>query len=65
MVVAHLAGRSIPQPEVRGSNQSSATFFNHNFLLTVCRKDQNKEKEARNGPVFLKKEQKYQSLPDP
>ena len=31
--------------------QSLATFIEH--LFTVCRKDENKEKEAENGP-FLK-----------
>ena len=33
--------------------QSSATFFEHLFfLLTVCRKDENKEQEAGNGPFL-------------
>ena len=30
--------------------QSSATFVELIFPVTVCRKDENKEKEAENGP---------------
>ena len=30
-------------------------LLNIYLLLTVCRKDENKEKEAGNGPFFLKK----------
>ena len=28
-------------------------LLNIYLLLTVCRKDENKEKEAANGPIFL------------
>ena len=35
--------------------QSSATFTEHIYLLlTVCRKDENKEKRGREWPIFKK-----------
>ena len=42
-------------PEDPGSNPVIGNFYlNIYLLLTVCRKDENKEKKAENGP-FLKK----------
>ena len=55
--VAQLVERSLPIPEVRGSNQ---VFGKNLFILNICLlsivywKDENEEKEAGNGP-FLKK----------
>ena len=55
VVVAQLAERSPTIPEDPGSNPVIGNFYlNIYLLLTVCRKDENKEKEAENGP-FLKK----------
>ena len=57
VVVAQLVERSLPIPEVRGSNPVIGKK-----LLTIivyCQlcieKTKNKEKEAGNGPFFLKK----------
>ena len=59
MVVAQLAERSPTIPEDPGSNPVIGNFYlNIYLLLTVCRKDENKEKEAENGP-FFKKEIEY------
>ena len=53
--MAQLAERSPTIPEDPGSNPVIGNFYlNIYLLLTVCRKDENKEKEAENGP-FLKK----------
>ena len=50
MVVAQLAERSLTIPEDPGSNPVIRNFYlNIYLLLTVCRKDENKEKEAENG----------------
>ena len=55
VVVAQLAERSPTIPEDPGSNPVIGNFYlNIYLLLTVCRKDENKEKKAENGP-FLKK----------
>ena len=54
MVVAQLAERSLPIPEDPGSI-SSQLLLNIYLLLTVCRKDENKEKEAGNGRFFEEK----------
>ena len=55
VVVAQLAERSPTISEDPGSNPVIGNFYlNIYLLLTVCRKDENKEKEAENGP-FLKK----------
>jgi len=54
--VAQLAERSLMIPEDPGSNPVIGNFYlNIYLLLTVCRKDENKEKEAENGPFFKKK----------
>ena len=53
--MAQLAERSPMIPEDPGSNPVIGNFYlNIYLLLTVCRKDENKEKEAENGP-FKKK----------
>ena len=59
MVVAHLVERSLPIPEVRGSNPDIGILFILNICLlsTVYWKDENKEKEAGYGP-FKKKTKK-------
>ena len=55
--MAQLAERSPTIPEDPGSNPVIGNFYlNIYLLLTVCRKDENKEKEAENGPFFLKVE---------
>ena len=49
--MAQLAERSLMIPEDPGSNPVIGNFYlNIYLLLTVCRKDENKEKEAENGP---------------
>ena len=56
--MAQLAERSLMAPEDPGSNPVIGNFYlNIYLLLTVCRKDENKEKEAGTGP-FLKKQLK-------
>ena len=53
--MAQLAEWLLMIPEDPGSNPVIGNFYlNIYLLLTVCRKDENKEKEAGNGP-FLKK----------
>ena len=53
MVVAQLAEWLLPIPEDPGSNPVIRnTFIEHLFTVTVCRKDENKEKEDGNGPFF-------------
>ena len=56
VVVAQLVERSIPIPEVCGSNPVIGYKFiyilNICLLSTVYWKDENKEKEAGNGPYF-------------
>ena len=57
MVVAQLVEQSLPIPEVRGSNP---VIGKNLFILKICllstvnRKDENKEKEAGNGPFVVK-----------
>ena len=51
--MAQLAERSLMILEDPGSNPVIGNFYlNIYLLLTVCRKDENKEKEAGNGPFF-------------
>ena len=53
VVVAQLAERSLTIPEDPGSNPVIGNFYlNIYLLLTVRRKDENKEKEAENGPFL-------------
>ena len=54
-------GRAVAS-DTRGPRFESSHWqllLNIYLLLTVCRKDENKEKEAENGPVFLKKVLKF------
>ena len=56
MVVAQLAEWLLMIPEDPGSNPVIGNFYlNIYLLLTVCRKDENKEKRGREWPIFLKK----------
>ena len=51
--MAQLAERSLMIQEDQGSNPVIGNFYlNIYLLLYVCRKDENKEKEAGNGPFF-------------
>ena len=52
VVLAQLVERSIPTPEVRGLNPVIGKICVYYQLYW---KDENKEKEAWNGPFFLKK----------
>ena len=55
MGVAQLAEWSLPIPEDPSSNPVIGNFYLFIYLLlTFCRRDENKEKEAGNGPFFLK-----------
>ena len=50
-------GRAVAS-DTRGPGFESCLWqllLNVYLLLTVCRKDENKEKEAGNGPIFFKK----------
>ena len=51
--MAQLVERSLLIPEVRGSNPvigKNLFILNICLLSTVCKKDENKEKEAGDGP---------------
>ena len=52
VVAAQLAEGLLLTPEIRGSNPN---FGSELFRMYICqllsRKDKNKEKEARNGPI--------------
>ena len=55
VVVAQLVERSLPIPEVRGSNPviGKILYISNICLLSIVYwKDENKEKEAGNGPFF-------------
>ena len=56
VVVAQLAERSLPTPEIRGSNPDIGNISNIFICQLLSRKDENKDKEAGNGP--FKKNQK-------
>ena len=51
VVVAQLAERSPPTPEIRGSNLDIGNISNVFTCQLLSRKDENKEKETRNGPL--------------
>ena len=53
VVVAKLVERSLPTPEIRGSNPNIGKLLSTN--CTLNRKDENKEKEAGNGPSLQKR----------
>ena len=47
VVVAQLVERSLPTPEIRGSNPDIGNISNVKFIFQLLsRKDENKEKEA-------------------
>ena len=50
MVVAQLAERSLPKPEVRGSSPVIVKILKWKYKLVNRWKDENKEDEAENGP---------------
>ena len=55
MVVAQLAERSLPTPEIRGSNLDIGIISIVKFICQLLsRKDKNKEKEAGKGPLKKK-----------
>ena len=56
MVVAQLVERWLTTPEIHGSNLNIGKFYLP--IVNLNRKDENKEKEAGNGPS-LKKKIKY------
>ena len=52
VVVAQLAERSLPTPEICSSNPDiSHKIFDRNYLATEIQKRWKKEKEAGNGPI--------------
>ena len=51
-VVAQLVVRSLPIPEIQGSNPNIGKFYLP--IVHLNRKDENKEKEAGNGPSLKK-----------
>ena len=53
VVVAQLIAWLLPIPEDPGSNPVIGIFYRTYLLLTVCRTDENKEKEAGKGPFFI------------
>ena len=62
--MAQLGEGSLTKPEDPGSNPVIGNFYlNIYLLLTVCRKDENKEKEAGNGP-FKKRSIAVKYLPE-
>ena len=54
VVVAQLADRWLPTPEIRGSNPDISNISNIFICQLLSRKDENKEKEAGNGPLKKK-----------
>ena len=55
--VAQLVERSLPIPEIRGSNPvigKNLFILNICFLSTVYWKEENKEKRGREWPIFKK-----------
>ena len=58
VVVAQLAERSLPIPEIRGSNPnitSDKFVFEQNYLSIATQKRQIQRKIGREWPVFIKK----------
>ena len=51
VVVALLVDRSLPVPEIYGSNPVISKFYNEIFTVN-CGKDENKEKRGRDCPIF-------------
>ena len=57
VVVAQLVERWLPTPEIHGSKPDIGNITNVFICQLLSRKDENKEKEAGNGPL---KKLKYQ-----
>ena len=56
VVVAQLVERSLPTPEVCGSNPATAIFYiKHLFPVNCIEKTKIKKKETGNGPFFKNK----------
>ena len=51
VVGVQLAERLLPTPEIRGWNPDIGNISNVFICQLLCRKDENKEKEAGNGPL--------------
>ena len=51
MVVAQLAERLLPTPEICSSNPDIGNISNVFICQLLSRKDENKEKAARKGPL--------------
>ena len=56
VVVAQFVERSLPIPEVHGSNPVIGKKNILNIYYQLYWKDKNKENEARNGPFFQKQQ---------
>ena len=52
VVVAQLVERSLPLPEVRGSNPVLGKNLYSTFTVNCIEKTKIKKKEAENGPFF-------------
>ena len=50
MVVAQLADRSPPTPEIRGSNRQ--TFIEHLFIVNCVEKTKIKKERGQEWPIF-------------
>ena len=53
VVVAQLVERSLPTPEVRGSNLVIGTLLYYLYAINCIGNSKNEEKEAGNGPVYI------------
>ena len=62
MVGAQLVERLLPIPEVRGSNPVIGKIVLNIVYCQLYWKDENKEKEAGNGPFFKKNQSILTSL---
>ena len=48
--VAQMAEQSLPASESPGSNPAISNFYKERLFSAVCWKNENKEKDAGNGP---------------
>ena len=55
VVVAQLAERSVPTPEIRGSNPDTGNISNVFICQLLSRNDENKEKKRPGKAHFFKK----------
>ena len=53
VVMAQLVERSLPTPEVRGSNLVIGTLLYYLYAINCIGNSKNEEKEAGNGPVYI------------